>query len=695
MYKINKNQKGFAVLVTVLMSGVAILGMTMRMGSSQKSQQQVQRVENTSVSSQIRAWEASEVIKSYLGAHSDPASLPVGNLEITGLDGVRASITNNSIVNGNRRIILDIKASSTSGTSTVLESVYQMGVGTPTTTPILNNTITSGAHFNGDLNLNGALWATGKPNITVTGNLTSTNVSMPSSVGTVCAGGDINVKGFFDENVCSIGNFTGSGSGVIISGSANIGGNFTSNAGRFNILNIKGNANITNNETPVQINLEGNVSLTNAFLSTLNANGNVDWSSKNPINTINSGGYIKGQWNGTGQNVQNMNAVGEIVLGSFQNAINVKTNSNINLEGQSIISTASIGGNVNLSWSNSIINTGTYGGNRTGQINTSSLTKIAGHTPGLTSPGVVVTIPKINKVPEIDARSLKSSANFIYSYDYLKSNISVNIFNINGINNGDYYIGSFGAKKNYICKDALNGICISTPVIDIPIAITHSGYNHLDAFFHSGNTLTIAGSSHGMIIPGVHYFDGNLKLDMLYVAIQPEYTVGTFIATEDITLTSMMKLRSPNMVGYQNVCNNQNFKSGSIVFYPKQFCNTNASQFIKNDIGDIVLLSGTPTSGGVVKLNLSGIAEIWGTIVAGNNFFSDGPQAPDISGSIVAGGQIQTSSQNKTGINGIKINITDLPSTYSSTTLICMANCTATTGSTGSAGASVLWSRYK
>ena len=126
MYNFPKQQKGMALLISVLVAGVAILGITARVGSSQNSQIFVQRAYNTSVSSQIRAWEASEVVRTYIKGVADPTTIKPGKLVITGVNGIAANVVSNNLVNGNQRIVVDINASLTDSSSTTVQVVYQV-----------------------------------------------------------------------------------------------------------------------------------------------------------------------------------------------------------------------------------------------------------------------------------------------------------------------------------------------------------------------------------------------------------------------------------------------------------------------------------------------------------------------------------------------------------------------------------------
>ena len=708
MYNFPKQQKGMALLISVLVAGVAILGITARVGSSQNSQIFVQRAYNTSVSSQIRAWEASEVVRTYIKGVADPTTIKPGKLVITGVNGIAANVVSNNLVNGNQRIVVDINASLTDSSSTTVQVVYQV-VPNVVSVPLKTTPIVGGISLKGNVQFGGQIHGVGAPKLLVDGSITSSSSNV-TNFSTLCASEDINISNSFSaDNICTLGNFTSFGSGVSIKTVTAIGTATVDSGSNITTLNAKGDVFLGNvNNTVSVVNTEGNVTSTaNSSVSSniINANGNVDIRAGGGSTVINSGGNVTIRANSNGLN--SVNAVGNVTFNAGGANGSVRANGNLDIRATNSvnINNAQVKGNVFLQSNAANVQSGAYGGVWSGNVkpqNNSNLTKVPGLNPNVQSPGVQISIPTFQAAPVVDATKLKSFANYVYSYDNVAKKVKVTVAGINGIPEGSYYFGkrflpNNQTEANYLCSNInASGFCTGPGYISSSSFMHLPGQNFNDFFSYntSTDTLKLGNTIYISMMPGVHYFDGNIEIDKLKSSGLPT-TVASFITPKNLVLKNEVVLKAPNTATYNEMCNNTNFTSGAVVHYPTQFCDVVAQKTIPLDVGNIVLLAGTPTSGGNIDFSgTNGGTELFGSIVAGNRLNQTG--AMTVHGSIMGAGQLNDGETQQLGGSGvITLNLTNLAPNYNNLALICMGNCNSSVsgGSTGPIG--ILWSRYK
>ncbi len=750
MLNLNRNQKGLALLVTVLMSGVVILGLTMRMGSSQKSQLQDQRGENTAVASQIRAWEASEVIKSYLSAHSDPSTLQVGALNISGLDGVTANIVSNSLVSGNRRLVFEIKASGNGGSSTVLESVYQIGSGGSTPVTGLKNVI----QFKGSTVFTAGVTFTGVTNqtINVDGNITfddgaNLNGNSVYATGDISLTGGINVSSMFSEKNINITNCTVNGNPDYIKAIGNI---YIDSCGiNSNLIQSNGTTYLGATGIHNTIKSNGNLTLiggTSTFVST------------NGTTNIGSGGGNYGTLKSKGSVTQTGNILGSVFTdnsysisnGSISN-ISAGNNINLsqwNLNPNSVIS----GGNINLSNTGQNINTlqakgnlsnvsngninGTIGGSKISVPVATNVNIVAGFdpTPPLVDTAITLLQPASNSNPKIDVNDFIGQANYIFEYE--SGNIRVTTQNLDGFVDGQkYYLLSGNSPSGQLCPngdirsnciigegfkcpdDSLSWGCTSdnTWVTYYACAGGTMGtsWNSCNLGYQNGGTIN------DVLCPTSTYNSSSCKtIGRQYgyaTSNHITYNSGTFNISDensskvtlapgvmffkgnvdlsntrvDNTILSTGNITSKSEDIITNASNNVNFANTCQTSYakPKNLCDVSTRK--APDLGNVALMSGS-YNGTVFSGGVIDVrnGKIGGTIIAGDVIKGGGGAV--IKGYMVSAKQ-GTSSKNIFE-GGITVDLTGMEASFNA------SNVPVVIGSTnggGTAGISIFWSRYK
>lgn len=386
-------------------------------------------------------------------------------------------------------------------------------------------------------------------------------------------------------------------------------------------------------------------------------------------------------------------------------------------------------GNITLSWPESIGNV-LAGGNLTIQANNKSTGTKVGFGK-VTCPGgnsnnkhvikaslaanldsncngtidssiVPPTITPVEEVkllrPVVDAWALKASANYAIEYA-ANGTLSVKVNNVNGITNGDYFLGHYGAEQWYICSSVdTNHQCTSgEKSTATPFCINSDENTVCFSPDTTRKTLDIkADSKPAGLLPGVIWFNGTLKL-----AGGPFF--NTFVATEDIVTYGKFKVYSVNygsdyeIDGNSNaICKNQTPEKIAAFNgrYPTNFCSASLD-FIAHPLGNIGLFAGgysqsNPNTYVGGKIILDNDTKVYGTVVAGNILETRG--ASHIYGYVSAAGLQEVADQKNEMVAELKIDLTKRPANYTPDKI---PNTNNNGGVSSPAKAVVLWSRYR
>lgn len=328
-----------------------------------------------------------------------------------------------------------------------------------------------------------------------------------------------------------------------------------------------------------------------------------------------------------------------------------------------------------------------------------------------------VTAPQVDKLPpvtltqpKVDAWTLRAAAN--YAIEFVNGTVRVTVKNVNKLQDGVYFIGSYeGYSREYLCKalatnkkdkcDSTVQAMTSAQPFCVNSTATVPEYDKCFSFNFTSKTMSLSGSFPNMAIPsGVIWIDGSFDL-----ATGPFF--NTFIATKNITTSGQLKTYAINYAAAYNnssppsnaVCKNQYGTASYTAFsglYPTNFCSA-AGVFTPSPIGNLGLLAGgydpadNPTSntvysGGVVTLAAGN--EIYGTVAAGNLLKTSG--STTIHGYISAAGLMQAPNVTNNLGGSTTVDLNNLPSTYTPGEIPDMSG-----GATGATAASkILWTRY-
>lgn len=332
-------------------------------------------------------------------------------------------------------------------------------------------------------------------------------------------------------------------------------------------------------------------------------------------------------------------------------------------------------------------------------------------------PGFTVSITPVGElnipVTVFNAYDYETAANYAFKVDEDGFKV-VQVRNVSGIPNGQYYIGSYdGPYKDRLCTALTAGSTPGTPVcsqpsdptLSYPICWGQSDYNTCFTYTANNKTWSVSGKS---MAQGVAWFEGKLNVS------NGNY-YNTFIATESIETSGSHKNVAPNFAGsaggtynysivhsqwwtenksesFKGICSN-----GVSPHYPQQICNGfSAGEPVP--IANYAYMSGSIVGdnyvGGNVKLGASTVS--FGSVLAGNEFDSGGDTTVFGYISALGGG---TSTFNAMG-GSTKIIVDQLPPTY-----IPMNGITIGEGGGGGAppgpdgwdliNNSALWARYR
>lgn len=322
--------------------------------------------------------------------------------------------------------------------------------------------------------------------------------------------------------------------------------------------------------------------------------------------------------------------------------------------------------------------------------------------------------------PVVDAWSQKDSAH--YAFERVGNKTKVTVRAINGIPNGEYFLGSYTADgaNEYICSEVNAGNKCTLPVSMAdawPMCGwgTGTGTGNQCLFYkdtdRDGDEEWLLQGA-GSMAPGILWFEGDLE-------INSGNLFNSVVVTGDIKTSGNYKGAGVNFSGIGPICQmtfelthqginispsqGANHSTRFADQYPTDVCPAGPSTTAPNGIDErdtdfnvltlanVAFLAGgyeipddpTSFSGGNVVFGSS--AEVMGTVLSADVL--------DASGSATIYGFISAAGQGGNGSNrvtaGAKINLNDLPSLYGDTVP------TADGSSGGPGTVEVLWTRYR
>ncbi|BCD96703.1 hypothetical protein [Marinagarivorans cellulosilyticus] len=300
--------------------------------------------------------------------------------------------------------------------------------------------------------------------------------------------------------------------------------------------------------------------------------------------------------------------------------------------------------------------------------------------------------------PTVNVWPLKDYANYVFTPE--GNNMRVLVRNINGLENGNYYLADYPQNgrhfKNYLCKEINNaGTCV-TPATPQETRTLCYGFSVSDACLSYDSTedrWTFNGKS---FAPGIIWLDGNLTLDN-------GFYYNTFLATGNIDTAGGMKTSASNFASFASTCEldypeNKNTTGDFDELYPVNLCNISGSAMHYNPIGNIALASGgTPPgestyAGGIINLGSSN--EINGTLLAGENLITHG--STTVRGYITAASESgkKPGLDNNTLGGSTTIDLENLPEGYDPSTVPPMEPVDPDDDSQGKGFSKIIWARY-
>lgn len=718
-------QRGVMNLLLVLLVGLAMTVTTMGVVHVMRGSQEGQLSLHSITPAQGSTWTGAEVVRRYL-AVADMTSLKTGALKVDGCDSLSVNILNvtqtKATVSGKSttvyQVVANLTAASATGTPAASKATLQVVYGVtpnPTNGNSSSNSNSSSTvnintlNFYKDLNLTGGIGVLGaqNANLNVEGNVSLDNASVTGvnsiratgnvSVGSgihvnqIYANGDVNVTGAASaDQISALGNVTidGGAKPFVIQSNGSVtfnGGSASTVTSIGDVIVNAGGVNITS------ITTQGNVSWTGTGggVNSIQANGNVTYAGSNHSTSITAGGTIT--LNGEG--VDSVVTPGDVV-------------DNIN-SGQ--IASLKAGGNLTANGWQGV--TGTIGGTLTKQ-NFWNLQVNVTQQKGYTVSVPTVTVPKLPPVtidrPAVDAYALKSAANYVF--EMVNGAMQVTVSNINGIQNGTYYVGSYPplnangqyrGYENFLCTKLIPGSLDSNGIGQCKEPVTpgrtvcQGQSEENGCLSYSNGVWTTSGIS---LVRGILWFQGDLNFN-------GGGYMDTAIATGNINTGGAVRIDAPNYAGYDEMCTNatpswltlhdttqkQDFDG----LYPTNLCDTTKQQLIDNAIGNVALLAGGYVngtfSGGTINLGAKSVVN--GSVMAGSTFNTGGDTS--VNGSITAAAQNPNDTSSNQLSGKTTIDFSQLPGTYHPGTVPCMQGCTSSNpSSSGSNTSTITWTRY-
>jgi len=468
-FRMNR-QNGVATVLILLLTGLSLTGIVYGTMFYIRGTQEGVKTTHTATQAQIRAWTGVEIARKFFEQFGEARSLNLTRgfvLSVNGISGVRmvvdhvdsatktirmnitgCSSTDNLVCNGGTGNI--------TGATSTIQVVYSVsGNAAPSVPNQLNDVL----NFKGDVVANGGItFRGGTDNVTirVDGSFT-TNSGGLDGINTLYATGDINLSG------------GGLLSNSMLASNRNI--NLTA-SGDYGTVNAMGNVFVNGGVSAVSIKSNGTTTLSSSgAIASVQSIGNV---------TING-------WPQRGQTYGQIKTKGSI----FQNAgpiTDIRAEGNITQTNSNVVD-AIIGGNI-IKKNNS---------------NNNNIEVRNGYTVDI-SPLTEISLTDYR----VDTNLLKSAANYVFEID-ANGNKIVTIRDINGINNGTYYLVSDKSVGNTTYNDHL---CIAANPTNTNQCIIKIGKGFSDnktLISYDSNTKkwTLNGK---MLAPGVAWFDGNLEI---------------------------------------------------------------------------------------------------------------------------------------------------------------------------------------
>lgn len=629
----------------MLIVGVSMTALSMSMIHNVKSTQHKQAAVHASSRAQPLAWAGAETFRHYLGTLDDDAieALKPNNKKIA----IDLSSTKNSnieiystllntpqkVVDGAfeyYEVIAAISAFDRDAESSMtLKAVYHV---TPTGGGSCSDceTLTATLDFYDDLNLSGDInidGSSGQPaTFNVDGSVTATSISL-QSINYLNATGNITIGAntFIDE-IYANGEITISGAAGVTKASS--------------LTRIT----MGDGTRAEQIFTNGDIVLSGVATASvsLDALGSIYNDSLNNQGIATAGGDILST--PLAANMTQANAVGSIDVAYGSHSIGI-------LRAQGNISCPS------TTWS--------------GYTQITTQASAINCPPANVAEGVPVAIDLMSTLvpfemhrPVINVNTLRDYANYIFTAE--GNVIRVFVRNINGIDDGNYYLGDYPFNgrgfHDFLCKELdANGLCINPASPNDTKTICH-GYstsNPCLTYNEDENSFNFGGRSS---VPGVMFFEGNLELgDGIYY--------NSFLVTENITTTSQHQTRALNFADYGSICLldypiNKNLTGDFDELYPTNLCDISEGSMTYNAIGNIAMAAGSTDDtdnhiGGTISLGANN--DIGGTILAGNYLITHG--GTTVHGYVSAAAQNRSGGENSLGGN-TTIQINNLPENY-------------------------------
>ncbi len=297
------------------------------------------------------------------------------------------------------------------------------------------------------------------------------------------------------------------------------------------------------------------------------------------------------------------------------------------------------------------------------------------------APIIIPLVPKLDLTPpKVDAYLLKDQANYVFTHEEGQARVKVK--NINGIEDGKYYLYKIKVKGKtsvYICR-----------TINCPTAEQRKMCINDCNIEYNNSLWTLSGNKEESVFaPGILWFEGDLELGS-------GNHNNSIIASGSISVGNKTNVSAINYNGYETTCTNQ-------IFYPTNLCDIDKKTLTKNSTANIALLAGgykgDVFSGGTITLQGGMDKSILnGSVIAGDTLVING--SPTIRGYITTAGQGTGAVQKWTG--SFTIDVTNLPESYMSEDDNLPPSNGSDDGGGGSNGngnggtskAEILWSRY-
>lgn len=307
-----------------------------------------------------------------------------------------------------------------------------------------------------------------------------------------------------------------------------------------------------------------------------------------------------------------------------------------------------------------------------------------------TGPKVVAQVPTSElttltpitiKRTKIDANDFKAGAN--YTFVAVGGKRRVTVKSINGLTDGDYYLGDFPdangrGYKDFLCKEVDSNSNCTNPASLVAgtrtICQGHSTSNRCVEYNQGSSTWKVSGYN---LAAGALWFTGSVEMS------NGEYYNSVF-ASGNISTSGDHRLYALNYAGYATVCTNAFKKKTTADFagmYPINYCDISAGKLKTVSAGNIAYLAGIFTgsvfSGGTINIGAS--SEVFGSVVAGNQLLTGGSTV--IHGYVSSAGQGGATSSSWGG--STTIDLTGLPDTFDPggtnppSPDTCSANCEA------------------